>query len=199
MTYNVLTLLGSVWLSVFVLMSIVWLIFLKIKQASIVDVFWSLAITLSACIWGCGAAHSWPVMTLKSLLIIWAVRLAGYLFFTRILPGHTDRRYDQLSAHWSISKQLGFFLNFQLQGALAMIIACPFYWLDSFTGVGGFYVIAVIMITFGWIGECMSDYQLRQFQLSHPKQVCQTGLWRYSRHPNCFFDWLIWLGFAVAV
>jgi steroid 5-alpha reductase family enzyme len=81
----------------------------------------------------------------------------------------------------------------------AVIIACPFYWLDSLTGVDGFYVIADMMIALGYIGECVSDYQLRQFQLRHPKQVCQIGLWRYSRHPNCFFDWLIWLGFAVAV
>jgi steroid 5-alpha reductase family enzyme len=52
----------------------------------------------------------------------------------------------------------------------------------------------------GWIGEAVADSQLKRFRKRQNSEsensVCQTGLWRYSRHPNYFFEWLIWVGFA---
>jgi steroid 5-alpha reductase family enzyme len=50
-----------------------------------------------------------------------------------------------------------------------------------------------------WIGEFLADSQLQSFK-SNPANrgtTCRVGLWRYSRHPNYFFEWLIWVAFAV--
>ena len=66
-------------------------------------------------------------MFISALLILWALRLAGYLWYTRIYPGHVDKRYIELSDSWKISPTLGFFINFQLQGLLIFIISFVFF------------------------------------------------------------------------
>ena len=55
----------------------------------------------------------------------------------------------------------------------------------------------IIWIT-GFVGVSLADKQLRMFKEKHKdsrKEVCNTGLWKYSRHPNYFFEWVLWLGY----
>ena len=114
------------WSSIILLMSFVWAIFLWLKNPVIIDVFWSIAITIAALHFSSFENSNTVKLILQILLIIWASRLAGYLFFKRILPRKIDQRYNEISQQWKVSKSIGFFFNFQFQGILAVFIAIPF-------------------------------------------------------------------------
>ncbi len=129
-------------------------------------------------------------------LFAWGLRLAGYLWFSRVGRGHQDKRYTQLSEQWKIAKPLGFFLNFQLQGLLAWPIALSFYFISQRTVFFWWDILGFTLLIAGLLGESLADYQLQQYKRQPLGAVCKTGLWRYSRHPNYFFDWLSWLGFS---
>jgi len=180
-------------------MSFVWLVYRLIKNPSVVDASWSIGLMTS------GLIYLWtlPITTrsfvISALLIIWALRLAGYLWYTRIRQGHVDKRYTELSTNWKISKSLGFFLNFQLQGLLIFIISFIFYLIrtssnSSLSLIDG---MAIVIVALGVIGESLADFQLNKFKIRQKGGVCNIGLWNYSRHPNYFFDWLTWLGFTL--
>ena len=97
---------------------------------------------------------------------------------------------------------LGFFL---LQGGLQVVLSTP--WLISslrpptaLTGwVGGCLWLGLLLWAVGILGESLADRQLARFRADPARrgQVCQEGLWRYSRHPNYFCEWLVWLGYGV--
>jgi steroid 5-alpha reductase family enzyme len=88
---------------------------------------------------------------------------------------------------------------FQLQAALLVLLSVPFLiaclnpqpqinWLEWLGA-------AVWLVAVG--GEGISDHQLKQFKENpaNKGEVCQAGLWHYSRHPNYFFEWLVWVAF----
>lgn len=199
-----LDLIMTAFISMLVLITLVWFLYLKTQNTSIIDVFWSIAITISALCYSGGIQFGHlPALLIQCLLIIWAGRLSSYLFFTRIRPKHSDRRYEQLAAGWKIQKNIGFLLNFQFQGLLAMVIATPFLFITQHIPKLNLYsllIMATVMLAI--ILESMADLQLLFFKKKNKlnnkkKAVCNIGLWQYSRHPNYFFDWLSWLGFAM--
>lgn len=179
-------------------MCFVWLVYRVLKNPSVVDASWSIGLLISGLIYLMTMPITPRTSVIAVLLTLWALRLAGYLWYTRILQGHVDKRYTRLSSHWKINQALGFFLNFQLQGLLIFIISFLFYLISntnnsSLTMVD---VIAIIMVLVGVIGETVADLQLYRFKTRQKGGVCNQGLWNYSRHPNYFFDWLTWLGFT---
>lgn len=182
-------------ISIIAIMFITWVFYLFTRNPGIIDMVWSIAISTVGLI----ALFTTPMSIVQwffsLLLLIWGIRLASYLFFTRVLPGHIDKRYETLSQDWRGTKALGFALNYQFQGLLAWLIACPFWWLRSIDNWHWNVILAIILVVVGIMGETLADYQLHRFK-QHKKGICQEGLWRYSRHPNYFFEWLIWLGFA---
>ena len=178
-------------------MTIVWLIYMRIKNPGIVDVAWSLGIMLI----GIYLAH--PVTLLHKitlgLLIMWALRLSGYLMTTRILKGEKDKRYLSLQKKWK-TVAINFFLNYQLQAVLQVLVGMGVYSIFlGYAPITWLSCIAIAVIITGIIGETVADYQLSQFKADHAgqKKVCNRGVWKQSRHPNYFFDWLVWLGFAI--
>lgn len=180
-------------------MCVVWMTYRLLKNPSVVDASWSIGLMMAGLIY----LYSTPITprdTLVSgLLMLWALRLAGYLWYTRIHQGHLDKRYTELSNHWKINQSLGFFLNFQLQGLLIFIISFIFYPISHsdhtyLTLIDG---MAAIVVLGGIMGESVADMQLYRFKRQQKGKVCNIGLWRYSRHPNYFFDWVTWLGFTL--
>jgi steroid 5-alpha reductase family enzyme len=125
------------------------------------------------------------------------LRLGGYLWFTRILPNHVDKRYVDLSEGWQMKKSIGFLWNFLLQGFLAWVLAMPFLFINNAPQLKSLFIVAIILILVGIVFETIADQQLQNFKRNHKGQVCNVGLWHYSRHPNYFFEWLVWLGFAL--
>jgi len=180
-------------------MLIVWGIASLIKNPSIVDVFWSVGLTVSGLIYLFSNDLNQRIILISLILIIWGSRLAGYLLLSRILQNKTDKRYSELSENFKIKKPLGFLLNFQLQGLFIFIISFSFYFIAKEPNLEFNYVdyIAILFCFVGVFGETLADKQLTYFKKQKTGTVCNIGLWNYTRHPNYFFDWLTWCGFMV--
>ena len=190
------------WAIVAGLMTALWVIERATKNAGVVDVGWSagvglLAVFLAATTPG-DATRRWLI---GGLLAVWSLRLAVYLLFDRVLGREEDGRYQTLRAKWGRRAGGYFFLFFQAQALLALVFALPavvamrtvrdgFSWLD---GVGvGIWLVAIC-------GEALADRQLAHFRAdaANRGRTCRAGLWRYSRHPNYFFEWLHWWTYVV--
>ncbi len=180
-------------------MCFVWGVYRLLKNPSVVDTSWSIGLMVSGLIYLWSDSLTPRNLVVGGLLILWALRLSGYIWYTRIRQGHVDKRYTELSNNWKINKSLGFFLNFQLQGLLIFIISLVFYWISysNHIGLNLFDFTAIFLVIIGVIGESLADFELYRFKDHHKGCVCNVGLWNNSRHPNYFFDWLTWVGFAL--
>lgn len=180
-------------------MTVVWLAYRLLNNPSVVDSAWSIGLMNAGLIYLGSTSWTLRSIVIAVLLVLWALRLAGYLWYTRILQGHIDQRYTELSSQWKINPSLGFFLNFQLQGGLIFLISLVFHWItqDAPTQLTWIDCVAIGIVAVGIAGESIADYQLHRFKQNRTHGVCAVGLWQYSRHPNYFFDWVTWLGFTV--
>lgn len=190
--------IASAWLAVIGFMFCVWGLFLWNKNPGIIDVAWGLAIMICGLFYACSAGGHTGGRIFSVLLVIWALRLSLYLFITRVLPGHVDKRYVEISESWNMQKRWGFLINFQFQGLLCMGVAIPFLFLSVSDLMSVYSMIGILLIVLGIIGESVADWQLQTFRRDNPGQICDKGLWGYSRHPNYFFESIVWFGFAVA-
>jgi steroid 5-alpha reductase family enzyme len=180
------------------LMCLVWVIYLRLNNPGIMDACWPIAIALSACIFM--GSPPWPPIQfmLFGCLLLWAIRLSGYLLTTRVLKQHIEKRYLTLAAGWRLKAKWGFLGHFQCQGLLALLIATPFIWIAQLPAPAYATYLALVLIIIGLLGETLSDYQLHRHKTHYPGTLCDTGLWGYSRHPNYFFELMIWFGFGLA-
>lgn len=132
----------------------------------------------------------------------WSLRLGGHLA-VRIASSHPqeDWRYRELRDEWQGRFPRRMFGFFQVQGVFTMLLSLPLLLAaaNPSTGFGLWEAIGLGLFGIGVAGEAVADWQLRAFKRSRSNRadVCQDGLWRYSRHPNYFFEWMIWVGFAV--
>lgn len=188
------------YLIVFILMSLFWLIYLKTKLPNVVDLGWVIGIFVVSLYYSIMQPLTNEMLVIGILLCAWAIRLGGFLWWTRLRKGERDKRYDAISAHWKMPKALGFFVNYQFQGVLVILIALPFYFISNVAAVPLWqFTMSIILIAISIVGEAIADYQLFYFKTAKLGLVCDKGLWRYSRHPNYFFEWLTWLGFSLLV
>lgn len=176
---------------------LVWLWYRCTNNPSVVDVGWASGLTLSGLIYLNHAEWTLRSLVLGFALIIWGVRLGGYLWYARIRHKQVDKRYTKLSENWKIAKALGFFLNFQLQAILIFIISIPWYFssLKTQSSLSLLDIFGLFIFTIAIILETISDLQLTNFKKNFPGRVCDQKLWRYCRHPNYFFEWLVWCAF----
>jgi steroid 5-alpha reductase family enzyme len=185
------------------LMVVVWLLSLLWHNAGIVDVAWSAAFTpvAAAYVW---LAEGWPTRDalLLAMVTTWSLRLAGHLF-VRVKAEHPqeDSRYAALRAHWGAAASPRMLLFFQAQALAALVLTVPFAIaaLNPTPALAPLEWIGALVWALGLIGESTADRQLARFRHNpaNKGQVCQDGLWHYSRHPNYFFEWVIWCGFGL--
>ena len=187
------------WLCVVLLMGAVWLFYKITGNPSIVDTAWSIGHWLAGTVLLFANGSNPRSLLLWAALTAWALRLAGYLYWTRIRVGHIDKRYIELSKDWRIAPSLGFFFNFQLQALLIMPLVTSFYLNGQShnTSLTGVDILGLCIVFVAITLETIADLQLRQFLRAHKGKVCNVGWWQYSRHPNYFFEWLVWVGFAL--
>lgn len=183
------------------LMLVVWVISLRIRNAGIVDIAWALGFAPLAILYrasGDGEPIRQNLITL--MVVIWSIRLGVHLW-KRVMGHHPeeDGRYRELRAAVAGRENLFFFWFFQAQALLlaALSIPCLLSNFDTRIRLGltdwlGFTLWAVALG-----GEALADRQLGAFKAdpSNRGKVCTTGLWHYSRHPNYFFEWLVWVAF----
>ena len=185
-----------------VLMSATWVVSVKIHNAGIVDIVWAASFALVALLgFLLVEGHRWRRSIFLIMVTLWCWRLASHLF-SRVKSHHPteDGRYAALRVRWGNRANWNMFTFFQMQGLLILILSFPFLFilsnpsplLQPVEWIG----LAIWALAFG--GESLADHQLKVFKASptNKGQVCQVGLWRYSRHPNYFFEWLIWVSLA---
>lgn len=196
-----LSLLLTGWLLVAALLTILFLYELLKNDASIVDVGWSVGVGCLALYFAAFGGGDWERRVLLALLGgIWAFRLAVYLFLNRVWRREEDGRYQRMRRAMGRWAHAGFFAFFQVQAIWAVMFALPFLYI-AFISRGGlvlwdFAGIAIWVIAVS--GEALSDYQLARFRANPANRgrTCRAGLWRYSRHPNYFFEWLHWFAYV---
>jgi len=186
-------------LVIFFHMSLIWFWYLYSNNPSVVDVGWASGLTLSGLIYLNQQGLSTRSVLLSLALFIWGIRLGGYLWWTRIRCQHVDKRYTTLSSSWKIDKPLGFFINFQLQGLFIFIVSMCWYFtsLNNEKAINILDLFGLFIFIIALIFESKADMQLQRFKKEFPGQVCNQKLWRLSRHPNYFFEWLIWCSFSL--
>jgi steroid 5-alpha reductase family enzyme len=179
----------------------VWVWARKIKNAGVVDIFWSFNFPLIACIlFFFGSAPLCRRGLICAMVVLWGSRLGIYLLIR--VGSHLQEeegRYKQLRADWAPNADSKFFGFFQMQAFSNVFLAIPFFLIVLNTAPelkSGEY-IGFGLWCLALLGEAFSDAQLKRFkkEASNKGKVCNVGLWKYSRHPNYFFEWVIWLSY----
>jgi len=184
------------------LMFLLWLIHLVIRNAAVVDVGWAAGLGMLAVSYA-AACPGYPARryAIATMAAIWSVRLAGYLLFARVIGHPEEGRYVQLRAQWKTHLPLRFLFFFEFQALLDLVLSLPFLLacLDTREPLGIPEKLGAAIWLFGMIGEAVADGQLDAFKKNPANRgkTCRMGLWNYSRHPNYFFEWTIWLGYAI--
>ncbi len=191
----------AAWITSALVMAGLWWVQLRTRNAGWVDFGWTLC-TGGIGLWyvAGGGSPAVPRFVLAAMLLIWTFRL-GLLLWGRLVGEDEDSRYVALRAHWGEAANRNHFLLFQGQALLALVLAVPFYVAATRSGpnLSVPQMIGVALFAIGWIGVWIADRQKDAFR-SRPEnkgQVCDIGLWKYSRHPNYFFEWILWCGFGL--
>lgn len=179
-------------------MTLLWLLSLPLKDASIVDPFWAPGFLLVTAVyaWGAGAttARAWLVLALVAL---WAVRLGSHLLRRNLRSGEDPRYASMRKEHGDRFWWVSLFIVFWLQAVLLWIISAPLLVaVTSPEPLGPWAVTGTLVFLLGWGMEALADRQLRAFKAdpANRGKVLDRGLWRYSRHPNYFGNAVLWWG-----
>jgi steroid 5-alpha reductase family enzyme len=182
-------------------MLLVWTWAKAIKNAGVVDIFWAINFSIIAIVLCLMADGFWERKIIISLMVlIWSMRLGIYLLIR--VGSHLqveEGRYKRLREEWAPNPDRKFFFFFQSQALSNIYLAIPFF-LIAFNkkpemSVLEYAGIAVWAISI--LGEAIADGQLKKFKANaaNKGKVCDAGLWNYSRHPNYFFESMIWVGY----
>ncbi|MXX10440.1 MAG: DUF1295 domain-containing protein [Nitrospira sp. SB0677_bin_15] len=131
----------------------------------------------------------------------YAVRLASYLVTNRIRDVVEDRRYQLLREQWGERAEFYFFAYFVGQALAVAVFSIPLAVLMSNPDPTwhAWEVLGLVIWVIGVAGETVADGQLNQFRRApgNRGKTCRRGLWRYSRHPNYFFEGMHWCAYVV--
>jgi steroid 5-alpha reductase family enzyme len=188
------------WAAVGVIMVIIYLWAKAIKNNGIVDIFWAFNfLVIAIIIWLLADGFDQRKNIVCALAALWALRLTTYLGIR--VGGHLkeeEGRYKQLRLEWNDTK---FFFFFQMQAFSNVMLSIPFFViaLNPAPEMNLIEYIGAGMWLISIIGEGLSDFQLAQFKKNpaNKGKVCQNGLWNYSRHPNYFFQFMIWISVLI--
>ena len=187
------------------LVLLLWLVSMPLRDVSIIDMAFSgmIALLLFVAYW-CSSAQGSVAVLILCLVLVWAVRMTVYLIWRNWGHGE-DPRYTRLrewvppgwSFHWLSLRQV-----FLLQGAIIWLLTLPQQIVmvtGGDAGFGFFAIAGLVLWCLGFYFETVGDYQLSKFK-ADPQlrgQVLNTGLWRYTRHPNYFGELCQWWGLFV--
>ncbi|WP_183876456.1 DUF1295 domain-containing protein [Rhizobium sp. BK491] len=189
-------LLAIVAVGISLAMAAAWIVQRKTGMSGWIDTIWSAAVGLGGILTaGCAEGSFSRRMTLIMIVAAWALRLAWHIG-VRTKGGGEDPRYAKMMKDWGASASSRLFIFLQVQALAAFILVFAIYLAaindKAYPAVTDF--VAVLLSATALAGEALSDAQLSRFR-RRPEaktEVCETGLWRYSRHPNYFFEWLFW-------
>ena len=185
----------------FAVMGVTFLLSVRRRDLGWVDVGWTAGLGLVAILFaGLTEGVPWRRGLVAVLAAAWSFRLAGYIL-RRILTHEEDARYLALRKHWGRRTNRYAFVLFMAESFLITLFAVPFLIVmrNPNPALSGWDVAGVLIWIVSVAGEGTADRQLHRFR-SLPENrslTCRNGLWRYSRHPNYFFEWTHWFAYAV--
>lgn len=185
-------------------MAFAWLVQRRTGNSGWVDVSWSLGVGLVSFFVALLPMHSdwprWRQLTMAILVLCWCLRL-GLHIAQRTQVAVDDPRYRDLIEKWGAdaARRLFWFLQAQAAVGTILILSVALAAHNSNPALRVPDVLGVLILLGAIAGESTADRQLRQFKADRANrgQVCDAGLWRWSRHPNYFFEWVFWVGVAV--
>ncbi|MGA0333451.1 MAG: DUF1295 domain-containing protein [Kiritimatiellia bacterium] len=179
-----------------------WLFAVKTRNAGWVDFGWSAGMWMSSIFILIHSDYSLRAWLACGILFFWSGRLALHILTDRLLGSkEEDTRYQNLRKHWGENANRRFFWVFESQALLVLLFMTPAWVVTRRAGASPdlFDLLGLGVAGFSILGETLADRQLAAFRRdpSTKGKVCQRGLWRYSRHPNYFFEWLHWFGYVL--
>ena len=186
------------------LMAGAWVVQQRTGNSGWVDTIWTFSVGMVGAV-----AALWPLADdapnarqwlVAALALTWALRLGMHIAQRSKVAGD-DPRYAAYAQQWGVDapRRMFIFLQQQALGSIPLVFAifvaaqfpsAELRWQDA---------LGLAILVIGIAGEAIADRQLRSFRsdLANRGQVCDSGLWRWSRHPNYFFEWLTWLAYPV--
>jgi len=200
-----LTMVVAVSVALSLVMTGAWLFWRQSRNSGWVDATWTFGLGAVGALGALAPAVVSGPLTARQILIAvlvvcWSLRL-GIHIAGRTARITDDPRYAKLIADWGADAPRQMFWLTQKQAlvsiplALSVLLAAnnpePALRLQDWAGA------ALLLAGIG--GEALSDFQLRRFRAASAKtdRVCDVGLWRWSRHPNYFFEWFGWLAYPL--
>lgn len=180
--------------------AILWWRCSQLNNYSFVDAWWAFGIGFCALFYAVvGQGDFFKSLIIGLLAACWSIRLGGHLL-RRIRRHHPveDSRYQKLREVWAGRVKRSFFWFFQAQAFLVLLLSMPFLLISRDNGGWGVWeAMGLLVFAIGLGGESLADAQMASFKKSGAENsaICQEGLWSYSRHPNYFFEFVVWLGF----
>lgn len=189
------------WAIIACMMFVLWLQQLKSKNAGIVDVAWAYMTGICAAVLVVLIEEGLQErkLLLAGMALIWGTRLGTFLLL-RVAGKPEDGRYHYLRNYCGQKANLVMFIFFQLQASWVILFSIPYVAaaMSTSASLTVLDLIGVIVWLVAIVGEVLADQQLANFKDNPDNRgkVCNVGLWRLSRHPNYFFEWLTWVAFV---
>ena len=184
----------------FVGFSLLWVYQKRTGDAGIVDVAWSASVgIIASCFcWSAIGGNQTRRFLVAGLALLWAARLSWHVY-QRLQKHSEDGRYVEMKQKWGDQTDKKMFRFYQFQAFASVLFALPMLiaaW--NPTPFGMLDVIGIAIWFLALAGETIADRQLDSFRNnpSNKGQVCKQGLWRFSRHPNYFFEWIHWWSYV---
>ncbi len=183
-------------------MALLWVWQRRVQNAGIVDVGWA-ALVAGLAVADARFGDGWEYRRalVGFMMGSWGLRLAVYLLYDRVLNRAEDGRYVEMRRAWGADAARRFFWFFQTQAVAALGFSLPALFASA-NREPRFSVVELVAAGL-WIlafaGESTADRQLLRFKsnAANRGRTCRAGLWKFSRHPNYFFEWLIWIALAL--
>ena len=201
-----LTLFGIGLAITLVIMFLCWLWAVKVDNFGIVDAVWSFSFVIHGIVFYVfSEGYDLRKNLMIAMLGLWSIRL-GYFLAKRIYGHHPDEdtRYIQLRAEYKENFKSRFLLFYLYQAVSVSVLTLPFIFVfqNQAPIINIFEIVGFVYWLFALCGEAVADHQMSEFKRlakSHPEmgRTCNIGLWKYSRHPNYFFESNIWWGFFI--
>lgn len=190
--------------SLSILMAGAFLVQQRTGNSGWVDTIWTFSLGLVGAV---GAL--WPIESaapngrqwlVAGLVAIWSLRL-GIHIAIRTTGISDDPRYASFAKEWGLNAPRRMFVFLQNQALGTIPLAFSIFVAARFPHPAlrlQDYIGASILLI-GIVGEALADAQLKRFRENplHKGLVCDVGLWRWSRHPNYFFEWFGWFAYPV--
>ena len=185
-----------------IVMLTLWWLQRRTGDAGVVDVGWAASLGAAAVFCGLlGDGNPWRRGLIALMGGAWGFRLALHLLWDRVLWGSEDGRYQMMRERFGSRVQTVFLYFFLAQALLVVLLSAPLILAagDARPAPDLWDALGLFIWALGLWGESTADAQLKRFKRNPARtgQVCRVGLWRYSRHPNYFFEWWMWIGFAL--